>query len=424
MKRYILLNVLLVLLAVPLAMARVPVADELPELLEELYKKNPEIKSLTQKILAKRDLQSASGYPQDPRLSAEAMDVPLNNLAAPMGGYRFVLSQMVPFPSKLITRHALARDQTEVARQMQLEKINQLTAQFKITYFDYLFASEAIAIDYRNERRLNAMLGVLESKYATGKGLQQDLLKTRVEIQKIREDLTRLRYRQKTLLARLNTWLTRPVDQKLLARFSYRYLRPLSRSDAELVEYALRERPWLKMADFEVSQSQKKESLTRQALLPDFEFMAGYTVDGSMPVTGMRQDFVSGGVGVTLPFLWTLPAHVQKTSAAKHATKAMDDRREALREEIRFAVSDASHSVRETRDQIHLYATQILPQSQSALDSASVAYEAGAVDYLNLITSQITLFKLELMDARYRYDYAKAVAKLEMAVGRPLTEME
>lgn len=388
--------------------------------LGELYDKNPEIKSLAREVLAAKDRMTASGYPDDPRLSLEAMDVPAGNGTTPMGGYRFMLKQMLPFPSKLVTRHSAAKSRADQRQEMSLEKINQLTAKFKMVYFDYAFVSESIAIHERNRRRLESMVNVLESKYAAGHGLQQDILKTKLEIQKIREQLTYLRHLKSIRLARLNTLLTRPVDADIPVRFSNTYVRPVRHSLATLLAYAETERPWLRRSQHIAEESDKKLSLARQSLLPDFDFMLAYTADGTMPGTGVRDNFVSGGVEINLPFVWTLPAHQKKISAAKNEQMAMELQKRAVMEEVKYQVSEKFHRASERREQIFLYASGILPQSHAALASSRVAYEAGEVDYLNLIMSQITLQENELGDAQNRYGYAKAVAELEMAVGRSL----
>lgn len=388
--------------------------------LSELEDKNPEIKSLAREVLAAKDRRTASGYPDDPRLSFEAMDVPTSDATTPMGGYRFTLKQMLPFPSKLATRHAVAKSRQDQKQQEALEKINQLRAKFKVVYFDYALVSESIAIHERNQRRLESMANILESKYAAGHGLQQDILKTKLEIQKIREQLTHLRHLKKIRQARLNALLTRPVDAEIPLRFSYSYLRPLRQSLPELLTHAQAERPWLKRSGSMLEESQKKLSLAKQSLLPDFDFMLGYTADGMMPATGMREDSVSAGVEINVPFLWTLPARQKKISAAKNERIAMELERQAMGEEVKYQVSEKFHMAIERREQVFLYVSKILPQSQAALESARVAYEAGEVDYLNLIMSQIMLYENELMDAQNRYAYAKAVAELEMAVGRSL----
>ncbi|OVE80602.1 hypothetical protein BVY03_05925 [bacterium K02(2017)] len=399
-------------------------AKSLKSLLQELIVNNPELKSLTLKVSAARDRINYKSYPDDPKLNIQLANIPTGNASlgrTPMSGIQLYFTQMLPFPTKLITKNKLAKSRFNQQQQVYLEKMNQLISKFKSIYYESVYLSEALSIHGRNKRRLTALVSILEARYSTGKVPQQDVLKTKLEITNIISQMTRLAHQKKIHNARLSTLLNRPANQTFRVKRSNKQFRSISRQQKQLIEMALTSRPWLKKAQYEIEAANKKHTLAKQELIPDFNFSLGYRYRNNVvgdPVNG--EDFVSGGVGINLPFLWTLPKHHKKISEKKYLVKALEQQKVNLEQEVIFAVKNAYFQIKELKSQIHLYQRDVLPQAQSTVDSSMTSYEAGEVDYMSLISSQLSLFRYELDLVRYRYDHLKLITQLEVAVGRPL----
>ena len=60
-----------------------------------------------------------------------------------------------------------------------------------------------------------------------------------------------------------------------------------------------------------------------------------------------------------------------------------------------------------------LYANSVLPQARAAVESALSAYRVGRVDYMTLVTNQMTVNRYEIESVRLAADYHRAVAGLE-----------
>lgn len=395
----------------------------LPGLVEELLQYNPELKSLVDKINASRDriLQAASL--DDPRFMFEVMNVPTGSGSlsrTPMSGIQLYLRQKVPFPTKLVTRKKIAKSRYYQMVQEYMERMNQLVGKFKRVYYDYAFTSDAVAIRGQNLRRLTALAAILEARYATGAIPQQDVLKIKLEADEIRSAIIKLNARRKILLARLNTLLMRPAGTSLKilrARSHRRFHKNLS----QMVDLAKQSRPWLKKASYQVDEAGHAHTLAKEGLLPDFDFGVGYRIRNRVagdPVIG--QDFFSAGVAINIPFLWTLPKHTKQISETKSLVRSQEHIRQNMVQEVIYQVTHIYQDLMQYGSLVRLYRNRILPESVATVDSSLTSYEAGEVDYLNLITSQLALFRNELALVRYRYEYAKRRADLEVAVGRPL----
>jgi outer membrane protein TolC len=69
---------------------------------------------------------------------------------------------------------------------------------------------------------------------------------------------------------------------------------------------------------------------------------------------------------------------------------------------------------------IELYEKGVIPQAAQSLSSAIAGYQVGAVDFLTLLDSQVTLCNVELQLATAQAECQKNIAELEAVVGKPL----
>lgn len=394
---------------------------QLQQYLGELFSKNPEIQSLLYQIEAAQNKVAQAGWLSDPQVGVNAMNIPSKNPSlkrTPMSGVEISLKQHVPFLSKLVTERKIERARYNQTQEMYLEKINQLVAKFKETYLEYSYTQEAIYIHNKNKSRLQAMKNYLQDKYTTDQVPLEDILKVKVSTGQIDSSLLSLQQISKTLQARLNTLLLNKVNHPIKPLRVNR-LSAAPKNLQQLINQSKTTRPWLNKLDYEIKEKQKEQSLSRQALLPDFDFSGSYRVRENIPTDPVSgENFFSAGVAINLPFLWTLPKHSKKMAEAKSRLYAKQKEKEATVSEVTYQVTQYYQELKQLQSQVSLMNGQIIPSSQSSFNSSKNAYEAGSVGFLDVITAQNSLFTHELNLARYKYDYEKKKAFLEMAVGQ------
>lgn len=64
-----------------------------------------------------------------------------------------------------------------------------------------------------------------------------------------------------------------------------------------------------------------------------------------------------------------------------------------------------------------LYRTSILPQAEASVESALSAYQVGEVDYMTLLTNQMTVNRFRIERIRLAAEYGEAMAEIEALTG-------
>jgi outer membrane protein TolC len=76
------------------------------------------------------------------------------------------------------------------------------------------------------------------------------------------------------------------------------------------------------------------------------------------------------------------------------------------------------YKFRDSGRKMALYKDALIPKAKQALEVTQAAFEAGKVDFLNLIDSQRTLLGFELAYERVLATHSQRLAELEMLVGK------
>lgn len=397
----------------------------LQNLIKDLLERNPELKSLISQLQATGTRISQAGSLDDPRFSVEASNIPIENPSwgrTPMTGLQLFLRQKIPFPTKLVTQTKIARTQYEEEQLAYFEQINQLLTKFKKVYYDYRLTSEKIWLHQQTKRNFQSLVKFLETKFAAGESPLQNILKTQIEIYQVDQKITALSQMKKVYLNRLNTLLKRDINTPIHLSKHANRITKLSYNLKTLQEMAVTYRPWLQKAEKEILEMKQRKSLAKQELLPDFDFATGYRWRDNMipndPVSG--ENFFSAGVSINVPFLWSVNKHSKSISEKKYLLEAKKHKAEATKQEVKFQVAQYYHELKQIQTEYEILYNQLLPTSRSAVDTSQKEYEAGLVDFLNVITNETNLLVQRINLTDYRYNYQKKLADLEMAVGRPL----
>ena len=415
--------VVVLLLLFPLFSALAEGADgpsSLGRLIEEALSNNPELKASADRLDAFVERPSQEESLDNPRLGLGLLNLPVNSFSfaqEPMTQKQVSLVQKIPFPGKLPLKGAIARKEADIVREDLAEKRNKLVMQVKVAYRNLLLINKTIDITRKNRDLVREFVKTAETRYAVGMGIQQDVLKARVELSRMIDMLLALGQKKESMLARLNALLYRPaeadvkeiegedLDSLTQTGFSY--------SVEELEQIAVENRPTLIGAKRRIEKAQLAVNLARKNYYPDFDVGISYGQRESRP------DFVSGFVTVTLP-LWHKTKEDKKLAEEKANVREASEMYEAMKNEIFFQVKDAASEIRKYADQIDLYKTGLLPQSRAALESAIAGYGVNQVDFITLVNNLITSYNYEIEYYRAFTDYENTLAAIEATVGKRL----
>ena len=130
--------------------------------------------------------------------------------AAGRVGNQMSLSQSIPWPEKLRTKAAIVSQEVQVAR-AEVEQIErQVTESVRLAYYEVWYAMRAIEIIEQTRALVDDLTQVAESRYRSG-GTQQDVLRIRLEADRLDQQLVEMNKQKQVAQADLAALVQQPV---------------------------------------------------------------------------------------------------------------------------------------------------------------------------------------------------------------------
>ncbi len=397
----------------------------LSELIQEALDSNPSLEAAAQRVLsAERAIPQAGALP-DPKITLGLINLPVNSFAfdqEPMTGKQIAVMQMFPFPGKLSLSTDMAEFEAAAVKHQQQEIRNQVVRMVKRTYHELYAADRALETVQKNRDLMGQLVQAAEIKYATGSGLQQDVLRAQVELSRLEDDLIMWRQKRLAIAAKLNAVLNRPVD------------RPFDTTsvDLELPEKKDREfsqeeiegsRPLLLAWKEKLQKAESAIKLARKDGWPNIAVGAAYNQRDNLKNGATMHDFFS--VSVTLD----IPIFYKRKQGQKIAERELDFN--AARAEylnilngIMAEIQSQQAELERNRKRVELYKGGILLQAQQSLESAQAGYQVGKVDFLTVVDNWMRLLNYELQFHFALSDYHKTLADYEFSTGKDGNAMD
>ncbi len=430
-------------LAVPFLFAQ-PESDslDLNQIIEEALNNNPGLKAAQALAEAFEERPSQAASLADPRISLGIANLATDDFdfnSIDMTMKVIEISQEVPLPGILSLKKEAAVHEAHAMGKKAKENEFTLIKQVKKAYYDLYYINNAIAVTDDNKQLLDNFLGITETRYSVGKGIQQDVLKAQVELSKVIEKLIDFEQKRASAKAELRALLNRPpatalsdppVIEKTTLTHTIEDLQEMALAcnpmlkDLQSVlksresEYRLAKKEYFPSLMFTAAYGQREDAKRSSAMTATGTTMGGESVEVTLPAENRdRSDTFSFMVGFTIP-LWFRSKQdhrVKETLALISETQAHHD---AKKNELYFSINDIWERERRGSKLIDLYHNEIIPQAQASLDSAMAGYKVGDVDFITLLNSQITLFDYQLSYYAVLADHEKDLAELEAVVGK------
>jgi outer membrane protein TolC len=392
-----------------------PAGASLSDYLQYAEARNPGVQAAYQRWQAEEARAPQMRSLPDPQLRYEFTD---------MGGSReqmVALAQTVPWPGKLVLRGRVAEGEAEAARQRYQAARLALAYRVKRAHYEHWYLARAVAVTRESLELARAVEETARARYKAAAAEYSDLLKAQVEVARTEDLLRELQAMRGPVVARLNAELGRPAGAPLAEARDAPPPERLAASDAEVLAWVEARSPDLAAMDAEVRAARDSTALALRGPIPDLMLSAG---PAFMEPEGMdREEGFKVGVGITVP-LW-----FGKYRAANREARARLEAARLSREETSNRLgADAKmvlFAVRDAERKAQLYREAIVPRSEQAAETAKTAYAAGKVPFVELADSQRMLLQFRLDLVRALANREKALAELEMMVGRGLpTEPE
>ncbi len=396
--------------------------DELRTLLDKIsmiaLKNNPQLEALYQAMESDSVKTPAAGALPDPVISINLMNLPVDNFVfnqEPMSGKQIAFMQKFPLFGKLKLKEDIAKLSVQSRKFYWQEARNKLAADVRRFYLELFYLEQSLKTIEENQQLLRQLISVSQTRYATGKGAQQDVLKAQVELSKLMRQSIVVTQKKQSMWARLKSQLNYAVDESfgLPREISYD---PESFVDQTLKEYMLNKRPLLKLAEIELEKYQKQVSLINKTLLPDITASVAYTQREVLKNGLGGTDYLSGGISLNIPlYFWR--KQQPEIQARKIMVRKGLSEEQNIRNRMLFQIEDLLAKLEKNATLIRLYETGILPQARQSLTAAFTGYQTDKIDFLTLLNNQKTLLNLQLEYVQALTDYYKSLSDLAYVTG-------
>lgn len=386
-------------------------------LVGEALQKNPGVQSALRQVEALRHRVPQAKTLPDPQVSVgwAGNITPFSvQKGDPSSNRAITASQSIPYPGKLKLQGEIADREAEAAWWDYEAARRKLVADVKSAYYDYFAASRAVEITQKNKDLLQKLSSIAEARYRVGKGVQQDVLRSQVEISLLQQRLTVFEQQERTAQSRLNTLLFRDPEAPLSSPASFEPAK-IGHSLDELYTLAREQDTGLQREQRMIERNQYAVNLAQKDYLPDFSVAYMYQQRPDLP------DMHGFTVTANIPIYY----RSKQREAVKEQTEQLASSqrsKENRQTELFFAVKQQYLLAKSSEQLLKLYSQVIVPQSSLALESSMASYQVGTVDFLTILTNFTVVLDYEVSYYRELANYQMALTNLEPLVGLELTK--
>ncbi len=400
-----------VMLSANSALAEPPDLD-LARLVQEAVENSPKLIASRERSAALKEKIPQAGALEDPMLGFGVVNLP-NNFdfdEEDMTAKEVSVSQKFPFPGKRGLSEELAAREADAGSAEVEEIANQVVKEVKTAFFDLSHVYRTAEVTRRNKSLLEELAKITQTRYSLGQAIQEDVIRSQVEISKMVDDLIMLEQKKRALAARLNYLLNRPPNSPLGRPAEFEF-RPAAFSIEALQQQAAADNPMLKSLKKDIDARGKSVELARRDYFPDFNLRFAY---------GQREDrldMVTGMVEMNLPIFFK-SRQERKVAEGYAEVRSAQAKYDDAQNEILYRIAEMGSMAQRLERKIELYRTGIIPQSRMQIDTALSAYMVNKADFMTLLDSRMRLYNYELDYHGALTEYEKSLAALEAAVGK------
>lgn len=392
-------------------------------LIEEGLANNKEIQSMEDQVTGLKEEISFAGSLNDPRIGFTLANIPIDTLRfdqEPMTQKKFFIAQKIPWFGKLDLKSRRAAVKATRQEAKLAAKRLSLSKQIAMTYYELGSVASSRKINTRLAKLVSQLLRVSETRYATGRGLQQDVLHAQVELSKLLDEKIMLDKKGRVLEDRINELLNRnqfsPIDP------------PEDLQDPDMIlkvqdlnDRAMKHNPQLHVRRADVYQAAIDVELAQKDYLPDMDFKLAYGQRDTSRKGADWTDFFSASVVMNVP-LWHKTRQDKKLSANRARRQAVSKAYEYLATGLPHRIDALVNEITSTQENYRLLRNVLIVQASQWAQSSLTAYEVGKLEFNSMINAQMRLLRIELAADRHLFSIYKKRAELEEIIGSPLPE--
>lgn len=275
-------------------------------------------------------------------------------------------------------------------------------------FYDIYRTERSIEIALATQRLMQDIAETANAMYRVGETAQADVLKARVGVARVTEEIIAMRAMRQVALARLSGLLDQPVDSAMAPVLLPAFPATLPQPDS-LIRQAAISRPMVRAGEADLRAADADSRRARREIWPDLQIGVQYGQRGGMGGTDRMGSLM---IGASVPvFARSRQFRMRDEGEAMRAMFAAE--LAGMRADTRASVAAAHVEWTRARNLSELYRSTILPQARAAVTASIAAYQVGRVNLMTLLDNQATVNR-----------YAQELAALEAAEGMALADLE
>lgn len=421
--KLILLNVLFLILPIKAAGKEDVFHHNLDSYLVYAIENNPLIEASRVRIKTQQEVIKLSKKIPDPKITAAYF---INEVETRVGPQRAKvgLSQMLPWPGKLISKSRIQGSLYEVSEEKVSEVTSRVLASVRSLYAKLYLTGQSIRISEENLKLLKQLEPVLMVKYSTGTIKQAALIKIQVEMSLIEDKINSLNSKgiiekeKLRSLLNISNEVDIPFPDKLPHLKVEKQMNSLSIS---------RSNPELQQKSFQKNARAEKVSLAKKGFAPDLMLMTDYVfTDEVDPAMGNPKD--NGKDPWVIGASINLPLTIGKKRAEiEKANLELDEINSSIRNLENRVESDlisAKEKYSYSEERRKLYEDDLVPKAKHVMVLTEENYKNGTASILDYIDAQRMVLNLDIAVINEMVKRELASAEIDRLLGGYFTKLE
>ncbi|WP_145665648.1 TolC family protein [Chitinophaga polysaccharea] len=315
------------------------------------------------------------------------------------GSLMLQLEQDIPNPAKLNARKRYIASQGNIEHATRAITLNELKAQAKRLYVNWLIAQQRISVLHENEKIMQTMKKIEEVRYPYNQSQLIGVFKANAKI----EDNRNMIRMQEGSIAKARSWLNSlmnaPGNQAFDIDTTYQ-LQFQAAPAYDTASLATVRKDVLKMNESIRSMQLNIESMQREKK-PDFRIR----FDHMSPLGDMMPKAFSVMGMVSIPIVpWSSRMYRSEIKAMQYNVQAMEKEKSAMLQETQGMLYGMQYEIQSMQQRIAAMEAKIIPALQQTLDANFLNYQENKLALSNVIDSweALTMMQSSLLDEKLK----------------------
>ncbi len=412
----------LVALAVPqLGGARAESALTVEQVVKLALEANPQVRGARARWSSAVHSIDQNYVPADPIFSFFNLDSPTNGFTN-AASQSFQVSQPLQFPGKGYLQGANAKRAAEIARLTYEATLRDVRAQAEVAFYQVVLDHALAGVAAENVENLRRVLHVAQVAYAANRVTQADFISAECDLAAAEQQQRQLEVAEANDRTALNQILQLPVAQVLVLQEEVS-LPPLPTAPEALVTRASEVRQEILQAALTEQSATTALTLAQLEYAPDFSvgyIFNRYLTPSAPPVPGETQTHgLSLSFNVPL-FFWAKQR--EDVARAGFDLEAARADLSAIRTETAAQVTSLYRQAQFAMQTVQLYRDSLMPLAQQGFEVALVAYQAGKVDFVTVVTALRQRNDARVVHLQAANQFLAQRIAIEQAIGQALPQ--